>query len=80
MWKLNLEGRTITHRPTGLIISFKGATDGSGAMRAELANPEILPEKANKEEIERLSQLPFEAWQVYAKASEEALAKLDEQE
>jgi hypothetical protein len=48
-------------------------------MRAELLNPEILPKQASKEEIERLSQLPTEAWQVYAQASEIALAKVDKQ-
>ncbi|MBF0193324.1 MAG: hypothetical protein HQL71_02155 [Magnetococcales bacterium] len=70
-------GRKITHLPTGLIIGFRSATDGSGAMRAELLNPEILPKQASKEEIARLSQLPIEAWQVYAHASEIALAKLE---
>ncbi|MBF0381470.1 MAG: hypothetical protein HQL69_10650 [Magnetococcales bacterium] len=46
-------------------------------MRAELLNPEILPKQASKEEIAKLSQLPNEAWQVYAEASEIALAKVE---
>jgi hypothetical protein len=46
-------------------------------MRAELLNPEILPEQASKEEVEKLSQLPIEAWQIYAHASEVALAKVE---
>jgi hypothetical protein len=77
VWDINLLGRSITHIPTGLIIRFRAATDGSGAMQADLVNPEILPERATKEAIEGFSQLPFEAWQVYAEASEVALAKLD---
>lgn len=80
LWAIHLEGRTITHRPTGLIIRFQAATDGSGAMRAELVNPEKLPEQAHPEEIERLARLPEEAWQVYAEASERALQALEEGE
>ena len=76
-WKINLVGRTITHQPTGLVIRFKAATDGSGAMRAELVNPEVLPEQATKEEIERLSRLPQDGWQIYAEASERALKALE---
>jgi hypothetical protein len=78
-WNIHLEGRTITHRPTGLTIRFKSATDGSGAMRAELVNPDILPEEASQAEIDRLAQLPREAWQVYAEASERALAQLEKE-
>ncbi len=77
IWKLNLEGRAITHIPSGLIISFKGASDGSGMMQADLVNPEQLPKQATPEEMERLARLPMEAWKVYSAAAAEALARLD---
>ncbi|MBF0447344.1 MAG: hypothetical protein HQL67_04000 [Magnetococcales bacterium] len=72
-----MEQRTITHRPTGLIIRFVAARDGSGAMQAQLVNPEALPEQASPAQIEQLSQLPLQAWQHYAEASEQALSALE---
>ncbi len=80
VWSIHLEERTITHRPSGLIIRFRGATDGSGAMQAELVNPERLPKQATREDIEQFSRLPHNAWQVYAEASERALKALEESE
>lgn len=77
-WNINLEGRTITHKASGLIIRFKAATDGSGAMRAELVNPELLPKRATESEIAQFARLPQDAWQIYAHASEVALQALEE--
>ncbi|MBF0148040.1 MAG: hypothetical protein HQL84_17785 [Magnetococcales bacterium] len=69
-WKLDLLARTATHTPTGLIIRFISALDGSGAMTVDLVNPERLSGIPD----ELLMNLPLEAWRVYARHVEHALA------
>ncbi|MBF0165223.1 MAG: hypothetical protein HQM01_12110 [Magnetococcales bacterium] len=63
--------RRAIHRPTGLILEFKASTDGTGSMRVDSPNPQVLPESflANAETLVR------EGWLVYASASEAALAE-----
>lgn len=77
-WKIDLENRRITHRPSGLIIQFAHALDGSGAMQADLLNPEVLPVTISREELSRLEKLPMIAWQVYAAAADAALQQAQE--
>ncbi|MBF0417032.1 MAG: hypothetical protein HQL86_02145 [Magnetococcales bacterium] len=62
--------RRAIHQPTGLILEFKASTDGSGSMRVDSPNPQVLPESflANVEALVR------EGWDIYASASEAALA------
>ncbi|MEO5346395.1 MAG: hypothetical protein H7834_08460 [Magnetococcus sp. YQC-9] len=62
--------RRAIHRPTGLILEFKANTDGSGSMRVDSPNPQVLPEAllADAEALVR------EGWLAYAGASEQALA------
>ncbi|HAT49311.1 MAG: hypothetical protein HQL07_17085 [Nitrospirae bacterium] len=69
-WDIDLLGKTATHLPTGLTIRFAAALDGSGAMTADLVNPERLEGVGD----EILRELPYRAWQVYAECSERALA------
>ncbi|GAB0056931.1 hypothetical protein SIID45300_01246 [Candidatus Magnetaquicoccaceae bacterium FCR-1] len=63
--------RRAIHRPTGLILEFKANTDGSGSMRVDSPNPQVLPESwlANAEALVR------EGWLAYASASEVALTE-----
>ncbi len=74
-WICDLLRRTATHQPSGLIIQFLPATDGSGAMSAIPLNPEVLPPVKNRAEAVALAALPRQAWAVYAEASEAALKK-----
>ncbi|MBF0107755.1 MAG: hypothetical protein HQL76_01075 [Magnetococcales bacterium] len=69
-WRVDLVGRTATHLPSGLVLRFISALDGSGAMTVDLANPERLAAVAD----DRIMELPMAAWRVYARHSEEALA------
>ncbi|MBF0613735.1 MAG: hypothetical protein G8237_07700 [Magnetococcales bacterium] len=68
-WIALPEQRRAIHRPTGLILEFRAATDGSGAMSVDTPNPEALPE-AWHDQAETVIQT---AWAIYAAASEEAL-------
>ncbi|MBF0414852.1 MAG: hypothetical protein HQL77_02985 [Magnetococcales bacterium] len=70
-WHIDLFSKTATHRPTGLAIRFTAALDGSGAMTADLLNPERLRDI----EEEAIMNLPLQAWQVYAEHAERALAQ-----
>lgn len=63
--------RRAIHQPTGLVLEFRAATDGSGAMTVDTPNPEALP-AALHADAEALIQ---EAWAIYAAASEEALLR-----
>jgi len=74
-WICDLLRRTATHQPSGLIIQFIPATDGSGAMTATPLNPEIIPPITNHAQAKALATLPREAWAFYAEASEAALKK-----
>ena len=76
-WKIDLENRRVTHRPSGLMIHFSPALDGRGAMQADLLNPEALPATMSQEERSRLHKLPMAAWEVYAKAVEVALQQAE---
>ena len=75
-WTVHLEEQTVTHEPTGLIIRFTPARDGSGAMQADAVNPDVLPSAKNRETLETLKALPGQAWQAYAEAAEAAFKKL----
>lgn len=70
-WSIDLYAKTATHHSTGLVIRFTSALDGSGAMTADLVNPERLGGVGD----DILRNLPLVAWQVYAECAEQALAK-----
>lgn len=70
-WCIDLLAKTATHLATGLIIRFTAALDGSGAMSADLLNPERLP--GIEDSI--IMELPLQAWQVYADHAERALTR-----
>lgn len=70
IWTIDLHKKKLTHRPTGLIIQFSHAMDGSGAMLADLLNPEDLPANISREEAAKLANLPNEAWKAYAEAAQ----------
>jgi len=74
-WKIDLFAKTAAHVPTGLIIRFAPAMDGSGAMTVDLVNPEQLEGVAD----DVLVDLPLAAWQVYAECSERALGQEGDQ-
>ncbi|MBF0421710.1 MAG: hypothetical protein HQL73_01820 [Magnetococcales bacterium] len=69
-WQIDLLAKTATHLPTRLTIRFAAAMDGSGAMTADLINPEELVGVDDK----ILIDLPLRAWRAFAECTEEALA------
>lgn len=78
IWEIDLENRRVLHRPSGLIVRFIHALDGSGAMQADLVNPEALPATLSQEALTQLKQLPVAAWHAYAEAAEATFEQVNE--